>query len=409
MDKNLKKTLIGCSNGLVDLIYTAALYYLYKVCFDLFGWMIVNADKLYRSDIPTYIKILDDRPGNKMRLIYVVFRTCKKLTEGTDLGINICLALLIVLICLANHWFIRYVSRIGFATPDKHLLISFLSIAAIFTGPIFIEGIHGFYYMNTFPVFAWHSPTQILLTLFSVLATVMFIKMFDDYRKGISFLLWAGAAICFFLSAYSKPNYIIDMAPAVLIVFIIELFIKNELSLWVKFRRLFIIGCLMVPAGLYIIMFYMHVYKSPTSSADVAVAPVSQPDSAPPFEVVMVCSMLFAIIVILFNLKRYLTDRRYLLLLLCFCSGVLQLLLLSETGERAAHGNFSWGAMVGGFVLTLSAMSLALDNLYDKDFLWGKKWAKAIYALIITGALTAHLVSNITYFYTMYYGEGFWR
>ena len=128
-DTKLKKTLITGSNGLFDLAFAAALYYLYKVCFDLFGWMIINLDKCYRSDIPTYIKILDDRPGDKMRFIYVVFRTCKKLTDGTDLGINICLAVLIVLICLANHWFIRYVSGSRFDTPDKHLIINLLSIA----------------------------------------------------------------------------------------------------------------------------------------------------------------------------------------------------------------------------------------------------------------------------------------
>lgn len=394
-------------NIALDIFYLAILAFLVRICFNLFGWMMVNADKLYRSDIPAYIMILEDRPGSVTRLIYIIFRTCIKLS-GSELGISVFLALLIALICLANHLYLHYYSDSNPKKPVYRFLLHFFSIAVIFTGPIYVPEIHPAFYRLTVPTFAWHSPTQMLLILFSVLATYCFFRMYENYEEGVSPLWWLLSSIFFFLSAYSKPSYILDAVPAIIIVFLLELFKKGDITLGTRFRRLFVMGLSFLASGIYLIIFYIHAYKAP-DSGDIVFAPVEAAEDAPNFAIAIVCSLLFPIIVALFNHKRFISDRRYLMIILIAAMGLLQQCLFSETGWRSSHGNFTWGSAIGGYMLILTSMGIIIDNIKNKGFLSDKKALKFLYYLMAFGALSMHLISNIYYFYTLYNGAGFWR
>ncbi|MBQ6151637.1 MAG: hypothetical protein IJJ03_08295 [Mogibacterium sp.] len=393
-------------NLIIDLVYFITLLLLAYVCFRLFGWMLINYNRQYRSDIPAYISILDSRPGTRLRLVYVVFRFMLNLTD-TEIALNIFLALVIVVICLCNHYYIRYFSGCDISRPSHRLATAFMSVAVIFAGPIYVPRIHPYFYKNTFPIFAWQSPTQHLLTLFSVLATVSLFKLMDTYKEKISIPWWLASAAFFFLSAYSKPSYILDIAPAVIIVFIIELLVKSDVPAGIRFRRLFIIGLSLVPAGLYIIMLYMHIYSG-ESESEVVVA-LTNASGSPHILVALICCMLFPAIVILFNIRKVFSDRRFLLIITLALMGLLQMGLLSESGWRSEHGNFTWGCVIGGYMLMLTCMTVFLENCIDRNYLADKKALKGLYYLMACGALTLHLVSNIYYFVTMYNGAGFWR
>lgn len=406
MTTALEKKNNRIKNLIIDLVYIISLLLLAYVCFRLFGWMLVNYNRQYRSDIPAYISILEERPGTKLRLVYVVFRFMLGLTE-TEIALNIFLALMIVVICLCNHYYIRYFSDSDISRPAVRLAVAFLSIAVIFAGPIYLPRIHPYFYKDTFPIFAWQSPTQHLMTAFSILATISLFKMMDQYKEKVSVPWWLASAVFFFLSAYSKPSYFLDIAPAIVIVFIIELLVKSEVPAGIRFRRLFIIGLSLVPAGLYIIRLYLHIYSGETES-EVVVA-LNHASEGPNIIVALVCSMLFPLIVILFNLRKVITDRRFMLVITLALMGLLQMGFFSESGWRSEHGNFTWGCVIGGYMLMLTSAAVFLENCTDREYLADKKALKGLYYLMACGAFAMHLISNIYYFVTMYNGAGFWR
>ena len=393
--------------------YAAILVLLTRICYDLFGWMIINYNGNYRSDIPAYIRILEDRPGSCTRLIYVIFRTCRNIT-GSDKGINIFLAVVPALICLSNLAFLRYLSNYRRFSVMRVSEMLFLSVAIIFIGPIYVPKIHEYFYMETFPSFAWHSPTQITMTLFSVLATLFMLKMFDGYKEKLDikwWLYWLAAAVFFFLSAYTKPSYVLDVAPAIVIAFIIELLVRDNLGFAVKFRRLFLMGLSLVPSGLYILMLYTHVYTSHQDEENKSEVVISFFNSTGPktFIIFLICSFLLPLIVLAFNLTKIISDKNYRLMWLVFIMGILQWGVFSESGWRSSHGNFTWGCVIGGYMIILMSVGVAFVNFTDDKYLADKKWLKVLYRLLFLGALCLHLGSNLYYFYTMYGGAGYWR
>lgn len=399
-------------NLIIDIVYIISLLMLAYVCFRLFGWMLVNYNRQYRSDIPAYVMILEERPDSNLRIIYVIFRSLLALPDALgladpEIGIHVFLALMIVLICLANYYYIRYFSEGDTSRPLTRLAVSFFSIAVIFAGPIYIPDIHPCFYRDTFPTFAWHSPTQHLLTFFSVLATASLFKLMDRYREKIVKPWWIAAAVLFFMSAWSKPSYIIIIAPAMVIVFLIELFIKNELPFGTRFVRLFVIGLCLVPSGLYIIRLYNHVYNGGSESS--VVVGMNTPAEGPPLYIALICSMLFPLIIMLFNCKNIFSDRRLMLVVFLAVTGLLEMMFLGESGWRSEHGNFSWGCMIGGYMLMLTCLAQFINNFCDKDFLADKKPLKGVYYLAACGSLAMHLLSNIYYFIGLYNGAGFYR
>lgn len=393
-------------NLIIDFVYIISLLLLAYICYKLFGWMLINYNKQYRSDIPAYVMILEERPDSNLRLIYVIFRFLLNLTDS-ELGIHVFLTLMIVLICLVNYYYICYYSDCDTTQSLQRFAVSAFSIAVIFAGPIYLPGIHPFFYKNTLPTFAWHSPTQHLLTFFSVLATLSLFRLMDRYKECVSIPWWFAAAILFFMSAWSKPSYIIIIAPAIVIVFLIELLIKNELPFGKRFIRLFIIGLSLVPSGLYIIKLYNHVYHGESESG--VVVGMTASAEGPPLYIALICSFLFSLIVMLFNCRKIFTDRRFMLIILLSVVGLLEMLFLGESGWRSEHGNFSWGCMIGGYMLMLTCLAQFINNFSDKNFLENKKPLKGVYYLIACGALALHLLSNIYYFIGMYNGAGFYR
>lgn len=403
-EKNRYKSLI------TDLVYLAVIVLICYACFNLFSWMAVS-DKHdgYWSDIPYYIKTSTDGTNRSHRLVLVLFRWLHGINNST-IAIRIFLAVEIGLIFLANYFYIKQYSKCDPLKPRRRVLIQFFSVAVVFSGPIFVPHIHTTFYKGTFPIFAWHSPTQQMTTLFGVLATMFLFLMLDEYEEKISLKWWAGSALSFFLCAYSKPSYIIDIVPAVVTVFLIDLLRKSRMTLKKKFARLFIIGLSIVPSGIYMLILNYIIYQRADRRGDGDI--LVDTANLTGYEHVIVaicCCIAFPLVVTLFNLGKLVKDKRFQIIVLAAAAGLLQWGLLSESGRRADHGNFSWGTTIGGYMLYLTSMAIVIENIKDKEFLFGKKWLRGIYYLMLIGSLSLSLFSQAYYFCTLYNGAGYWR
>lgn len=403
-DKNRLRNLV------TDLFYLAVIVAICYVCFNLFSYMVVS-DKHdgYWSDLPYYIKTATDGTNRNHRLVLVLFRVLYELT-GNAKGIKYFLAAEIGLIFFANYFYIKAYSDCDTKQPAYRTLLQFFSIAVVFAGPIYVPHIHATFYKGTFPIFAWHSPTQQMTTLFGVLATMFLFLMLDEYEEKVSAKWWIGSAVCFFLCAYSKPSYIIDIVPAVVVVFLIDLFRRNSLTLKKKFGRLFVIGLSLVPSGIYMLVLNYIIYQRADRRGDGdIIVDSAKMEGMSQIAIAVVCCIAFPLVVMIFNLGKLIKDKRYQIVVLSAVVGMLQWGLLTESGRRANHGNFSWGTTIGGYMLYITSMAIVVENMKDKEFLWGKKWLRVIYYLMLAGSLGLSLATQVYYFVTLYNGAGYWR
>lgn len=394
---------------ILDLFYLLVIIALCYICFRLFSWMIVNRNDSYKADIRTYINIALEDPDRNNRLPLVLFRFLYGISESF-FYIALYLAVEIGLLVLANNFFLRDYSKADFGDIRYRALIEFFSIAMLFAGPIYIPKIHPMFYKGTFPIFAWHSPTQQMLTFFGVIGTIFFFRMLENYEDGIKWRDWIPAAIFFLLSGYSKPSYILDIVPAVVVLFVIELFMKNRLDLKTKFLRLVAMGMSLVPSGIYLLILHYIIYTRPNrrGNSDIVVS-ASRFNGFVPLIIAICCSVSLPLIVLLFNHRKVFKDRRYALTILIAIMGLAQWGLFSETGWRSDHGNFTWGSTIGGYMFYLTSMSIILENLKDKNFLAGKKGLRTLYFIAVAASLALSLLSQLYYFYGIYMGRGFWR
>lgn len=403
-EKNRYKTLI------TDIFYLAVIALICYLCYGLFSHMVVsNKHDGYWSDLPYYIRTATDGTIRNHRLVLVLFRVLYGLTGDAE-AIKIFLSVEMGLIFFANYFFVKSYSESDTHRPFTRRLIQFFSIAVVFAGPIYVPHFHRAFYKGTFPIFAWHSPTQQMTTLFGVLGTLCLFKMIVDYEDKIGVGWWIGSAVGFFLSAYSKPSYLIDMVPAIVVVFLIDLARKNSLTLGKKFTRLFIIGLSLVPSGIYILILNYIIYQRADRRGDGdIIVDSTKLAGLDHITVAVCCCIAFPLVVMLFNLRKLLNDKRYQIIVISAIVGMLQWLILSESGRRANHGNFSWGTTIGGYMLYLVSMGIVMENLKDREFLWGKKWLKGLYYLMLAGSLGLSLLTQVYYFITMLNGAGYWR
>ncbi|MBR0373978.1 MAG: hypothetical protein IJH91_05585 [Mogibacterium sp.] len=397
------------SNILTDVIYLAITGAFAWVCYILFCKMIENPDKRFNSDLPYYVKrglMAEDQ--SIFRMPFVVFRFICNHFDPVK-GTAAFLAILIALIIFANYFYLKHWGGIDTKARGFRILTQLMSIGALFAGPIYVKGIHEHFYKNTYASFAWHSPTQQMMTFFTVLALICFFKMVENYEEHISPLCWIGSMLFFLLSAYAKPSFILIFGPAVILVFLGLLIKGSEISMGKRFRRLILMGLTLVPSGVYILIINFLVYESENKgSNNNVVIDTSNMMGMRATLIAMACSMAFAGLVFLFNIKDIFW-RKNCLILLCAIFGYLELFFLSESGSRASHGNFGWGQIIGCYVLMLTAMAILLENMKDKQFLKGIKPLRFIYFVLALGVLVLHVASNVFYFYLIFTGHGYWR
>jgi len=394
---------------LIDIIYIAAVVAFAYVCYGLFANMAVNTDGNFKSDLPYYINRALNGENEISRMPYLLFRVLYNLT-GSKAGISIFLGAVVGLLVFANYGYIRYFGRIGRTSELRYDVIAkIMSFAVLFLGIIYIPGVRTWFYRNSYPTYAWHSPTQQIMTLFAVLGMICLLKMFDGYEQKIDPWWWIGAAVSFFLSAYAKPSFILDLGPALIITFLIELFCKTGLSIGKKFKKLFIMGLSLVPAGVYMLALSFMIYLSSDKAGDGSVMISSDGFDLRHMIVALCFSWAFSLIVGLFNLKKVFCDRKSTLVALTALMGLVQAIVFDESGRRANHGNFLWGRIIGGYILTLTCAAIAIDNFKDPEFMSKCRWLRVPYFILLAAAFIMQVGSQVYYFYTMCLGGGYYR
>lgn len=394
-----------------DIAWVASIGALFVICIELFYRMIVNYNDVYGSDMRYYaVKIVEEE--------FIADRIVEKLSQlfysinQSTMEFNIYLAAVVAGIVVANFLVIRfYLKRDEMLGTVPRYMAQAASLAALFTGPVYVPVLHEYYYRHSFEAFAWHNPTQQTMMLLSLPAILCFLKMYLDHEEGVSPVWWAATSILMLLSAAAKPSFIIDMVVCVVVMFLIDLFSGEKETMLTRFRRLFVMGCSLIPAGLYTLWLNSKEFGEDTLNGGefYVVFGLKALRDHPDFLSMMLFGMMFSIVVTAVNFRRF-RDSKYFLALMLFVTGFLQWALISETGERANHGNFSWGRMFGSYYLALICLTLLLENICDRDSVFpGRPRARKIYLVIACIVLAMSVLSQLNYFKLILTGHGYMR
>lgn len=386
---------------ITDIIYAAAIVCISSVCYKLFYRFAINYHGKYKSDFPWYINLPTQEYKERYRLLGFLFDIIWRHSHEIT-GMVVYLACVIGCIIIVNYFYLKMYTK---DYEVNRAVLQLASILVIFMGPIYVPGFHPYFYRWSFQIFAWHSPTEQSMILFSLIAFMCFVLLYENSDDGVDPKRWLIAMLTALMSAFAKPAFIIDLIIAVVALFLIDLFTTKEKPFLKRFGELFIMGCALIPSGIYMLVIMKYSFNGEGDLHDGEV----KVDLAHVLEynnlfAAIVCGLAFAILVWAVNYKL-LREKRYRMVFGVFLAGVLQWTLFVEEGQRATHGNFTWGRQIGCYLLMITAVAIAINNWKDKDFLAGNKKARTTYFAVLAVLAVLHIASHLRYFWLLCNGH----
>ena len=387
----------------------------------------------YMSDVSLYVKIARRNP-TPTRAVNWLFSHLMDLC-GNTLGIAVLLGLAVSLTMVANYLLLRYLFCSRFpenggrvsAFSDRRLLEA-ASVAALFSGPVYIPQLMPYFYEKTLSKYAWQSPTQIMMMPLAVLALLLFFRIRERYFRRISPGQWLLLSLAFLASAWAKPSFIMIFYPLMAAILLRDLiFGRRECgSVGRRFRSVLILGCSALPGMVYFLYLNKAMFGGAPGAAgagasEAAGAAASAAASGGDGSVIiqfgrayfnqdfsvplsLLAGLLFPLLVLLFNLPA-LRDIRYASGWLLLLIGIAEHFTFSETGRRAAHGNFAWGKKAGAYLLFLLSIWKFAENCRDPQFLQRRPGLRRLYFVLGLVLLGLHVACQLYYFQLLLRGH----
>lgn len=387
----------------------------------------------YMSDVSLYVKIARRNP-TPTRAVNWLFSHLMDLC-GNTLGIAVLLGLAVSLTMVANYLLLRYLFCSRFpenggrvsAFSDRRLLEA-ASVAALFSGPVYIPHLMPYFYEKTLSKYAWQSPTQIMMMPLAILALLLFFRIRERYFRRIAPGQWLLLSLAFLASAWAKPSFIMIFYPLMAAILLRDLiFGRRECgSVGRRFRSVLILGCSALPGMVYFLYLNKAMFGGASGAAgagasEAAGAAASAAASGGDGSVIiqfgrayfnqdfsvplsLLAGLLFPLLVLLFNLPA-LRDIRYASGWLLLLIGIAEHFTFSETGRRAAHGNFAWGKKAGAYLLFLLSIWKFAENCRDPQFLQRRPGLRRLYFVLGLVLLGLHVACQLYYFQLLLRGH----
>lgn len=255
----------------------------------------------------------------------------------------------------------------------------------------------------------WHNPTTIMVR---PIALLIFMLVMGEclrvqrggFQKGKGLRIWKGLllAILLLLSNLSKPSFVQIFYPAIFLLMFLWLFVYRARNFPLGMQLLV---CCVPSVALMGMQFLAAFYGSSNSdSAGVMIAPFKvaglYTDNIA-FSTLLLLA--FPLTVSLCGIVRRTFDWVDFFAWLMLLVGMTEKFLLAEGGSRLWHGNFSWGYILGAYLLWLvsirdfAAWSTAIRGSGSTG---GFTKAASVLGFTLTGAvLLAHFLSGLYYLY----------
>ena len=235
-----------------------------------------------------------------------------------------------------------------------------------------------------------HNMTVLFSRSFIPFDLLLFFRLWDARRERLELRTLLAFALCLLVTTLFKPNYLGAFAPLAFVLLVID-FIRTRAR---GFKNEFLIGLAVVPSLAALVWSASVLYAADFAGTSSGVALR-----------VMSLSVFLGMLVMYFRGlllpiwsfalqgPREDEQREHLQIFTALCGvAIAEALFLTETGWRAAHGNYDWGALA----LYPSLFSIAIALLFR--MLKGSDWKergdriKAIVGLVL---LLGHLIIGV--------------
>jgi hypothetical protein len=293
------------------------------------GW---TEGAVYESDLPAHISLaVDDK------LIY-------SLISLIIIGLNKMHLMVLLPIVLGAFAYLSvyFTSRLIYAVTDHRFDIYTSEIMALFLNlfmPCYIRGLSSGRYMGMHTASIWHNSTYLMMKWMGLWTLLIYFGIEKDISKKLtkkSFVLFTAVLT---LTTAAKPNFILAVAPVMLVFLIIDLVKKNAPA-----GKLMLFATSVIPSFLIMLLQNKALYDVNQGSNHIVIAPGrAMGVHASSIVAVSVLSILFPLMMLLWHGKDLFKNRVLLFVWMCAGVGFLQYFLLSEFGARDMDANFSWG------------------------------------------------------------------
>ena len=384
----------------LDIIYCCGLFVIAVAMSELFYRQSIKYAGRYLSDMRHYIGSKDNAPDmDPIRGVRIILGGLYGINHSTWEDALFMTALVIFTIIM-NYIIIRYfITKVCYS----RWVYQIASLVALFTGPIAVPGIWWHFYTGTFSKYAWHSPTQIMMVAFALLATWLFFKTYDNYYEKIRVRDWILIALSFVVSAWAKPSFIMIFFPVMAVLLVLDFFLRRDADIKKRFFAALGLGTTAFPACVYFLMLKDSIYND--GGSDSVTTTIGGLADTLTGEIIFGCifGMAFPIFVLLFNIKG-LKDIKYSFLWLVFLVSYVEGRIFGETGIREGHGNFGWGRKMGVYLVFIISIAKFLENFKDPEFMNEKQGLRKFYFIGGSVLLAMHFVCTMYYMANLFMG-----
>lgn len=263
----------------------------------------------------------------------------------------------------------------------------FFSLSLTLVGPIVLLALlDGKFYFGYIGLANYHNPTVHLVRPFALASFYFATRVFRGSPNPVWMVLLSAALMV--AGALVKPNYAMSILPALAAIAAWFLWQRRSLD-W----RMLIWG-ITLPTLLTLAAQTVVIFLLPDADkAGITIAPFQVElgySGYLPLKFLLSC--LFPLMVLGVGWKLLRKDHEMLLAWVAFLSGVLQLYLLAETGQRFYDGNFRWSAQITLFLLFAASIRWLLNQEKTQDLARWQRWlAFAVYGLHLAGGIAYYI------------------
>lgn len=261
-------------------------------------------------------------------------------------------------------------------------LRAFAAVSMTVIAPIMaLAPIDNKFYFGYIGLADYHNPTMLLLRPLALISFIFAFRIFERPRNPI--LTMALSPLVVILSALAKPNYLMCILPAILILGIIWSFRKKSWD-W----RLFLFGFVIPGAAVLVVQWWLAYSASASTGIMFNPTIVSHFSGYLPWKFLL--SILFPLVATGLLFRKIIKDPYVSMAWIGFAAGAGMFYLFTESGNEKYSGNFSWGAEVMLFLLFAGIVRFCLKDSAEKPVLWKR--------LVIWGAFLLHVAAGVAYF-----------
>jgi hypothetical protein len=283
-----------------------------------------------------------------------------------------------VVLALALYFWFGHLTRKGGDWIRALLATSLTIIAPILA----LVPVDQEYYYGYIDLANYHSPTQLLLRPLALISFIFACLVFEKSHNRA--WMMPVSAVMVILSALAKPNYLICILPAMLLLGILWNVLKKEWD-W----HLFVFG-FVLPGVLVLLSQWLLTYST-GETRSIVFAPFVEGNYSHFLLLKSLLSLLFPLLATILLFGKIIRDPSTQLAWTGFAAGAGMFYLLSEGGTHMLEGNFRWSAQIMLFLLMAALVRFCLRFFSEEKTAAWKRVA-------IWGAYLLHVASGVIYY-----------